>query len=261
MIKESELPCEEFSKTEANSTNAMEEKNKTDSHIHFGKIGADDANDQNTMGILDQMTGKKEMIKDVQEDYEDYTAVRRSNSVSKMTQYFKTLQEKVNTAAAENCSQHSTTQRLSYGMQRYRERKIQCSERFNTQPVTFQEVREAVLQNQRNAALNVAGTPDDESEPSKLSLAERVRLFNQKIATADTAAMNIAYQEKFTQKRRPSTRYKTQPVTSEEVEVASRLSSLNINHQTQDIEGKYWWRIYVIYICIACVKTLTYVHT
>ncbi|XP_067207104.1 supervillin-like isoform X2 [Linepithema humile] len=239
VIKESELLCEEFSKTEANDTSAMEEKNKADSRAHLAKIGADGANDCDAMGTLGQATDRKETVEDAQRDYEDYTTVRRSNSVSKMTQYFKTLQEKVNTAAAENCSQHLVTQRLSYGMQRYRERKVQCSERFNTQPVTFQEVREAVLQNQRNAALSVAGTPDDEPEPSKLSLAERVRLFDQKIATTDTAAMNVAYPEKLTQKRRPSTRYKTQPVTSKEVEVASRLSSLNANHQTQtsNVEG------------------------
>jgi len=240
VIKESELLCEEFNKIGVNNTNAMEEKNKTDSRIHLVKIGTNDANDHSMMEILDQASDKKETVEDMQKDYEDHTIVRRSNSVSKMTQYFKTLQEKVNTAVAENCSQHLTKQKLSYDMQCYRERKIQCSERFNTQPVTFQEVREAVLQNQRNAALNVTGTTDDEPEPSKLSLAERVRLFNQKIATADTAAINIAYQEKFTQKRRPSTRYKTQPVTSKEVEVASRLSSLNANQtQTSNIEGKY----------------------
>lgn len=240
MIKESEPLCEEFSKIEVNNTNAMEEKNKTDSCIHLVKIGADDTNNHNAIEILDRAIDK-ETAKDAQRGYKDYITASHSNSVSKITQYFKTLQEKVNTAAAENCSQHLTTQRLSHGMQRYRERKIQCSERFNTQPITFQEVREAVLQNQRNAALSVTETLDDEPEPSKLSLAERVRLFNQKIATADTIAINIAYREKFTQKRQPSTRYKTQPVTSKEVEVASLLSSLNINHQTQtsSIEGKY----------------------
>jgi len=217
----------------------MEEKNKIDSHVHFMKI---DGN-----AIQTQPTDKKEAIKegqDAQSVYEDYTAICCSNSVSKMTQHFKVLQEKAN-AAAENSSQRVPQQKLSRGIQRYRERKIQSSERFNTQPVTFEEVREAVLQNQRNTAtLMNAETTDNEPEPSKLSLAERVRLFNQKIATTETAAKNATYQEKFIQRRRQSTRYRTQPVTSEEVQVASRISPLNINHKIQTlIEGMYLFEI------------------
>lgn len=236
VIKESKLSCQTSSTKIKQVTNGMEEKNKIDSHVHFMKI------DGNAIQIATQPTDKKEAIEegqDAQSVYEDYTAICRSNSVSKMTQHFKVLQEKANAAVAENSSQRVPQQKLSRGIQRYRERKIQSGERFNTQPVTFEEVREAVLQNQRNTETLInAETTDNESEPSKLSLAERVRLFNQKIATTETAGKNATYQEKFIQRRRQSTRYRTQPVTSEEVQVASRISPLNINHKIQTlVEG------------------------
>lgn len=242
VIKESKLLYERSGKSkQSNNMSNMDEKDKTESHAYFVKIDADSSNCE-AIEILDQTSEKEDTVEDegrktTQNVYEDYAVVRRSNSVSKMTQHFKALQEKANVATAENSSQRSA-RRSSHGVQRYRERKTQGGERFNTQPVTFEEVREAVLQNQRNAALNVTGAPDDEPEPSKLSLAERVRLFNQKIATAETAATTSpVHQERFTQRRRPSTRYKTQPVTSEEVEVASRISPLSVNQQIPSLDG------------------------
>ncbi|XP_039308928.1 uncharacterized protein LOC105192922 isoform X2 [Solenopsis invicta] len=238
VIKENKLSCEGSSKQV--STSSMEEKNKTDSHIHFMKID-DDTDNCNAIQVLTRTIDRKQVgkVEEQQNEegvYEDYTAVCRSNSVSKMTQHFKVLQEKANSTTTENGSQRVSSQRLSRGIRRYRERKVQGGERFNTQPVTFEEVREAVLQNQRNAAtLSDPGTSDNEPEPSKLSLAERVQFFNQKIATTEIAMRNAALEEKFTQRRRQSTRYKTQPVTSEEVKVASRISPLNINHQIQTL--------------------------
>lgn len=221
--------------------NNMEEKNKMDSHVYFVKLDTDidTDNHRDAIEILTQTTDKKEMKdkEDRRDTQENSATIYRNNSVSKITQHFKALQEKV--SATANDSQHITLQKSSRGVQRYRERKkTQACERFNTQPVTSQEVREAVLQNQRNTvALSISGTLANEpDEPSKLSLAERVRLFDQKIATSNTAV----YQERLTQNKRLSTRYKTQPITSEEVEVASRISSLNVNHQIQtSIGGKY----------------------
>lgn len=240
VIKEAKLSCEEAGKAKQINANDMEERSKTDSHIYFAKI---DANDLATMQLFARTSDEnearrkeeKESLQDAQGIREDHS-VRRSNSVSKMTQHFKALQEKA-TATVENNPQRAL--RLSHGVQRYRERKVQSGERFNTQPVTFEEVREAVLQNQRNAAaLGTGGaSPNDELEPSKLSLAERVRLFDQKISTAETN--NTGSQERLSQRRRPSTRYKTQPITSEEVEVASRVSPFNANYQPQtSVEGK-----------------------
>ncbi|XP_011862595.1 PREDICTED: supervillin-like isoform X2 [Vollenhovia emeryi] len=242
VIKESKLLCEGSGKIKQVNTNGgMEEKNKVDSHIHLKKSGDDDC-DRDAVQVVTRTIDKKEAAADEerrQSVYEDYAAICRSNSVSKMTQHFKVLQEKANAASAENGSQRTPPQRLSRGIQRYRERKVQGGDRFNTQPVTLEEVREAVLQNQRNAAtLSNAATTDNEPEPSKLSLVERVRLFDEKIATTtEIAARSAEYHEKFSQSRRQSTRYKTQPVTSEEVQVASRISPLN--HQVQAlVEGR-----------------------
>ncbi|XP_050573054.1 supervillin isoform X2 [Bombus affinis] len=165
---------------------------------------------------------------------QESNSVHRSNSVSKMTLHFKTLHEKANSKEKDGMSQ-KTLNKGSHGVQRYRDRKNQGNDRFNTQPITFQEVQEAVLQNQRNVTSvkksNLAETTtDDEFDPSKLSLAERVRLFNQKIDTEKSSISNTMPLERHS-RRRPAARYKTQPVTSEEVEVASRISPLNTINQ------------------------------
>jgi len=215
---------------------------------------ADEPNAINT--ILARTTDQRETLEEKgqqsrQDIYMEDHTVRRSNSVSKITQHFKTLQEKANASIVENKSQRVAPLGIakSYGIQRYRERKTQSGERFSTQPVTFQEVREAVLQNQRNVALN--GTTDDDLiDPSKLSLTERVRLFNQKIATTETEATNATYQERLIQKRRSVTRYKTQPVTSEEVEVASQISPLNVMNYQMLFGGKYWFGTVFFFILI-----------
>jgi hypothetical protein len=236
----------------------MEKKNTTDSHIYFVKISADTDERDAMNTILARTTNQRETLEEKgqqnrQDIYmEDHTVVHCSNSVSKITQHFKTLQEKAN-ANVENKSQRVAPLGVakSYGIQRYRERKTQSGERFSTQPVTFEEVREAVLQNQRNVALNVGMIDDDLIEPSKLSLTERVRLFNEKIATTETdAATNAAYRERLTQKRRSITRYKTQPVTSEEVEVASRISPLNAMNYQMLFGGKYCFGTVFFFIFI-----------
>lgn len=253
VIKESNL-VEEAAKVKQIDINGMEEKNKTDPHVYFAKVDTDPVNcgriEVFARNEKESAARRNEEQVDAQGTCEDYTAVHRSNSVSKMTQHFKTLQEKASTAAAiENSSQRP--QKLSRGVQRYRERKIQGGERFNTQPVTFQEVREAVLQNQRNAVALDTEMPNDDDEPSKLSLAERVRFFNQKIVTTETAMPNVTSQEKFLQRRRPIARYKTQPVTSEEVEVASRISTLNANSQFHTLtEGKLLFTFLLNDFCI-----------
>nr|XP_012149417.1 PREDICTED: supervillin isoform X3 [Megachile rotundata] len=164
-------------------------------------------------------------------DTQETNGVHRSNSVSKMTLHFRNLQEKVNSIEKDSSFQNKPN-KGSHGIQRYRERKYQGNDRFNTQPVTLQEVQEAVLQNQRNISNRdlKSDTTDDELDPSKLSLAERVRLFNQKIDTEKSSVSNNASIERHL-RRRPATRYKTQPVTSEEVEVASRISPLSTGNQ------------------------------
>ncbi|KAI4497986.1 hypothetical protein M0802_006810 [Mischocyttarus mexicanus] len=163
---------------------------------------------------------------------ENYIA-QRSSSVSAMALHFKNMEDSV--TSKEKSPSLNVKHKVSHGIQRYRDRKLQGNDRFNTQPVTLQEVQEAVLQNQRNAASNneitnikaeSTYTPDDEYDPSKLSLAERVRLFNQKIIAETSPSSNKATQERYL-RRRPGARYKTQPITSEEVEVASRISPLN----------------------------------
>lgn len=264
VIKETKLSCEESVEAKQVHTNDMEEKSKTDSRIHFAKSGDADASDDHheAMQLLARRTfcengeaaaatkseQQERPPQEAQSAIREDQAVRRSNSVSKMTQHFKALQEKMSgaTGALEKSPQRAALQRSSHGVQRYRERKAQSGERFNTQPVTFEEVREAVLQNQRNAAAalgaggdGAASSPSDELEPSKLSLAERVRLFEQPKASTDETAARSAAQERLSQRRRPSTRYKTQPITSEEVEVASRVSSLTADSQPQtSAEGK-----------------------
>lgn len=198
-------------------------------------------NDKEYLNNETQCLQEKTDIENIQEDND----VHRTNSVSKMTLHFKTLQEKANSKEKDMSQKISSN--ISRNIQRYRERKNQGNDRFNTQPVTFQEVQEAVLQNQRNATItlvkksslaeNNITTIDDEFDPSKLSLAERVRLFNKKIDT-EKCSNNLSL-EKYS-RRRPAARYKTQPVTSEEVEVASRISPLNTINQCSLNTGKFF---------------------
>jgi hypothetical protein len=65
----------------------------------------------------------------------------------------------------------------------------------------------------------------EDEEPSQLSLADRVRLFNQKIE-GDSRVPAVVKQPAPSRKRLAQTaRYKTQPVTTEEVETAARRVS------------------------------------
>lgn len=175
------------------------------------------------------------------ENIDGNNGIHRSNSVSKMALHFKSLQDKANAKEKDGLPQRIQS-KGSRGIQRYRERKNQGNDRFSTQPVTLQEVQEAVLHNQRNATTarrsslvgNSSDAVDDEFDPSKLSLAERVRLFNQKIDTEKTSKNTVSERHS---RRRPAARYKTQPVTSEEVEVASRISTLSTVNQSSSNTG------------------------
>jgi hypothetical protein len=66
---------------------------------------------------------------------------------------------------------------------------------------------------------------DNDDEPSQLSLADRVRLFNQKIQ--DDARAPVVLKEPAPTRKRLAqvARFKTQPVTTEEVETAARRIS------------------------------------
>ncbi|XP_057338626.1 supervillin isoform X6 [Microplitis mediator] len=104
-------------------------------------------------------------------------------------------------------------------------------DRFVTQPVTYREVHEAVLQNQGVDKISAgmksldaapARRQDfktDDVDPSKLSLAERVKFFNRRIATETISKSDVTLDRA---QRRLNSRFRTQPVTLEEVEVASR---------------------------------------
>ncbi|CAD6226854.1 GSCOCG00005946001-RA-CDS [Cotesia congregata] len=102
-------------------------------------------------------------------------------------------------------------------------------DRFVTQPVTYQEVHEAVLLNQgisrpSGEMTSVSSTrkqdsKSDDVDPSKLSLADRVKLFNRRIDTENTGKSGVTLDRT---QRRLNSRFRTQPVTVEEVEVASR---------------------------------------
>lgn len=168
-------------------------------------------------------------FKDKMHDEEEQRPRSRSNSVSKLAQQFEVL--KGNAAAAEKVQQKGQS-RGSRGIQRYRERKEHAQERFNTQPVTYQEVQEAVLQNQRMRGIHASKSEtqlsslNDPDEPSKLSLAERVSMFDQKLTKKHLSPKDRSCQERI-RSRRPINRYKTQPITFEEVEVASRLSPID----------------------------------
>lgn len=68
---------------------------------------------------------------------------------------------------------------------------------------------------------------DDPNDPSKLSLAERVKLFNQKMVT-----------ERLTPRATTRTnRFKTQPVTTEEVVTAQKMGKIGLTRTASSILG------------------------
>ncbi|XP_015120666.1 supervillin [Diachasma alloeum] len=94
------------------------------------------------------------------------------------------------------------------------------SPRFCTQPVTCQEVREAADLIKGENGLGGSGRDlGDPGDPSKLSIAQRVALFNRKIATESAERAGLCVERG---QRRAFSRFRTQPVTSEEVEDAAR---------------------------------------
>ncbi|GAB6018907.1 hypothetical protein CHUAL_000560 [Chamberlinius hualienensis] len=143
-------------------------------------------------------------------------------------------------------------------------------QRSQTQPVTVGEVNEASkiaeesVKRQRHSgdsenmevvktATVVDGEPDKnvvselEDEPSKLSLADRVKLFNKKMieerlptrkqSTTDDEIVGSPPKEK---PRRAISRFKTQPVTSEELEIAQLISKAESRYtkESDDSQNK-----------------------
>lgn len=77
---------------------------------------------------------------------------------------------------------------------------------------------------------------DDENDPSKLSLAERVKLFNKKIVN-DRLNQPVSIPRTVR-----STRFKTQPVTNEEVSTAQEMNSVpsKLSRTASSILGMVW---------------------
>ncbi|XP_033608263.1 uncharacterized protein LOC111866670 isoform X5 [Cryptotermes secundus] len=163
------------------------------------------------------------------EDSDGLLELRKSNSVVARVSMFAQLEEDMKKAAKE-----AKATKLPKGTSnRYAARREHVSQsftRFATQPVTVDEVQEAVRSAiSRDVSTTVTERKqkpdgDDEEEPSQLSLADRVRLFNQKIR--DDAKAPVVKEPAPTRKRLTQTaRFKTQPVTTEEVETAARRIS------------------------------------
>lgn len=67
----------------------------------------------------------------------------------------------------------------------------------------------------------IVTTEKDEADPSKLSLSERIKMFNTKVAETNFLKRDVS--------KRRQTRFQTQPVTSEEVESARCVSPDNLS--------------------------------
>ncbi|XP_021928560.1 uncharacterized protein LOC110834074 isoform X3 [Zootermopsis nevadensis] len=163
------------------------------------------------------------------EDSDCLHQLSKSNSVVARVSMFAQLEEDMKRAAKEAKSK-KLSKRSNRSAAR-REDLPQTGNRFATQPVTMGEVQEAVrcaINRDIDSALTASEgkqKPDDDDEPSQLSLADRVRLFNQKIQD-DSRTPGVEKLPPPTRKRQVQTsRFKTQPVTTEEVETAARRIS------------------------------------
>ncbi|GJQ68085.1 hypothetical protein Trydic_g16780 [Trypoxylus dichotomus] len=114
----------------------------------------------------------------------------------------------------------------SSGIEKYRNRQSGSSstktnaQRYSTQPITLDELQEA-----SKLSKDTEGEKD-ESDPSKLSLSERIKMFNTKVSETNFLKREVP--------KRRQTRFQTQPVTSEEVESARCVSPDNLGNKALD---------------------------
>ncbi|XP_059468894.1 supervillin isoform X2 [Neocloeon triangulifer] len=148
-------------------------------------------------------------------------------SVSERAQLFMRLQEMHKYPSNDTPTALRATDDLPATITTRRER----ARRFSTQPVTSEEVDEAKSQisNPPEPSVSIptpvsptGDSDEDEDEPSSLTLAERVRLFTQKIEQQRRQPKEDQVVQKRTVRRQvTSTRFRTLPVTDAEVEVFS----------------------------------------
>ncbi|XP_065351905.1 supervillin isoform X3 [Cloeon dipterum] len=170
---------------------------------------------------------------------------RRGPSVSERAQLFMRLQEmhrlpSNDTPSTSKGFATSSGDDLPPMVTTRRER----AKRFSTQPVTSEEVDEAKSQisvgpepiSIPTPATMTGDSDDEEEEPSSLSLAERVRLFTQKIEQQNRQPKEGQPVQKRTVKKQvTSTRFRTLPVTDAEVEGFS--NTLGTRHQPSGLDG------------------------
>ncbi|KAK0182715.1 hypothetical protein PV327_000824 [Microctonus hyperodae] len=148
--------------------------------------------------IVDVNNGDADIDTPTLEGRRQYMTNRRNNT-AQVSLRFKAMADQVNTNSAKDNNYQTQTAKCNspFNDVSPSHRHDVVYDRFDTQPVTYQEIKAATLHNE----------------------AERVRLFNRRIATESVAKAGISLDRN---QRRPHSRFKTQPVTSEEVEVASR---------------------------------------
>ncbi|XP_034251138.1 supervillin isoform X3 [Thrips palmi] len=93
---------------------------------------------------------------------------------------------------------------------------------FTTQPISVADVL-AAKAFIKESGINEIDINEDENDPSKLSLAERVKLFNQAMTADRLPVMGAPAQSQSNRRRAPASRFKTQPVTIEEVSTAQKI--------------------------------------
>ncbi|XP_044736426.1 serine-rich adhesin for platelets-like isoform X2 [Chrysoperla carnea] len=152
----------------------------------------------------------------------------RAHSVSSRAAAFnKQAEENQKAATATNVVEQVKKKSVSAGIERYKNRRglggaHKASEqhsRFNTQPVTYGEIQEAAKQNQQKNQ----NDGEDDNDPSKLTLAERVKLFNEKMIEENRIKTNNTNTRLGPPPmRKRYSRFKTQPVTCDEVQSAQQ---------------------------------------
>lgn len=203
----------------ANMTDVAQALEKT---VHIDSPSVSDTRKVNEL-VKSQVVGANEEADMATQLGRRNCATERTKVMTQMLLRFKEPNDQVKINSANESS-------LSWCNQQRRD----DYDRFSTQPVTYAEVQEAVLQNSQTAIVDLTVSPmllpqainssqfvtkTDDVDPSKLSLVERVKLFNRRIATESVAKAGISFERA---QRRPLSRFRTQPVTSQEVEVAVR---------------------------------------
>ncbi|XP_015515749.2 supervillin isoform X2 [Neodiprion lecontei] len=188
----------------------------------------------------------EEVVHSRKSDIKEQTSMLRANSELRTSSRLKAVEENPRSPLKKK-STRSISQRTLRTLDHSKIADKQGSpKRVNAQPVTSKRSPDQKITNTNNdrnvsaARIESRSVFGEESDPSKLTLVERVKLFNEKIATEKAInEKNMLYNSgRSARKNWLTSRARTQPITSEELEAALPKSLAHYNNRHSMFERR-----------------------